>query len=85
MTMPLFAPHRLIIVARDEPDLYDFIRRDNVFDERVQVIADRRVGERRASPGSHAPDRRRTDRRRHDVQPLLRTHGWVEVRVPSTP
>ena len=83
--MPPSAPDRLIIVARDEPDLYDFIRRDNVFDERVQVIADRRVGERRASITSHAPDRRRTDRRRHDVQPLLRTAGWVEVPVPSLP
>jgi hypothetical protein len=85
MTMPFPAPHRLIIVARDEPDLYDFIRRDNVGDERVRVIADRRVGERRASLTGHAPERRRIDRRRHDVQPLLRTDGWVEVSGPSAP
>ncbi|HET7342847.1 MAG TPA: hypothetical protein VFL90_15390 [Methylomirabilota bacterium] len=79
--MPPSAPDRLIIVARDEPDLYDFIRRDNVGDDRVQVIADRRVGDRRASAAAHAPERRRRDRRRNEVEPQLRTAGWIEIRL----
>jgi hypothetical protein len=74
---------RLIIVAREEADLYDYIRLDHVGDERVEVVADRRVRERRVEAASHVPDRRRTERRRHDVRPLLCTQGWAEVSAPE--
>ena len=70
---------RLIVVAREEPDLFDFIRRDQFGDDRVVVIADRRRGDRRSRSEAVAADRRRDDRRRLDIEPLLRTQGWGEV------
>jgi hypothetical protein len=70
---------RLIVVARNEPDLFDFIRRDQFGDDNVIVIADRRQGDRRSASQRYVPERRRTDRRRCDIDPLLRVHGWGEV------
>ncbi|HEU5196804.1 MAG TPA: hypothetical protein VFW70_18840 [Methylomirabilota bacterium] len=76
---------RLIVVARDEPDLFDYIRRDQFGDDNVVVISDRRLGDRRAgrdrrtTPRGSAHDRRRTDRRQCDIADLLRVNGWGEV------
>jgi hypothetical protein len=70
---------RLIVVAREEPDLFDYIRRDQFGDDSVVVISDRRQGDRRRAPRDVDHDRRRTDRRRCDIQDLLRVHGWGEV------
>ena len=76
--------HRLIVVAREEPDLFDYIRRDQFGDDNVIVISDRRQGdrrrgERRRTPRLDAHDRRGHDRRRCDIDSLLRVHGWSEV------
>ena len=71
---------RLIVVAREEADLFDYIRRDQFGDDNVVVISDRRQGDRRRAPRDVDHDRRRTtDRRRCDIQDLLRVHGWSEV------
>jgi hypothetical protein len=76
---------RLIVVAREEPDLFDYIRRDQFGDDNVMVISDRRHADRRAgrdrrrAPRGDAHDRRRSDRRRCDIEDLLRVHGWGEV------
>jgi hypothetical protein len=71
---------RLIVVAREEADLYDFIRRDQFGDDNVVVIADRRAGgDRRRRDHGVTPDRRRDDRRQLDIDTLLRTQGWGEV------
>jgi hypothetical protein len=70
---------RLIVVAHDEPDLFDYIWRDQVGDSNVVVIADRRRGDRRSAPQQVDHDRRRADRRRCDIGELLRVHGWGEV------
>jgi hypothetical protein len=75
---------RLIVVARDEPDLYDYIRRDNVGDDSVVVLLDRRRGQRRRGEEPHLPERRQAERRRHDIDVLLVTEGWAEVRLPLT-
>jgi hypothetical protein len=72
---------RLIIVARDEVDLYDYIRRDQIADDTVMVISDRRTFTRRQRIEPRLPERRRTERRLHDIGPLLLTRGWAEVRV----
>jgi hypothetical protein len=72
---------RLIVVAHEEPDLFDFIRRDQFGDDSVMVIADRRRGDRRHRTETVAAERRRDDRRRLDLEPLLRTQGWGEVSV----
>jgi hypothetical protein len=74
---------RLIIVARDEVVLYDYIRRDQFGDETVRVITDRRSTDRRLRMRAHIPDRRRGERRRHDIEPLLRTQGWAQVTLPE--
>src|SRR6266508_2687464 len=66
---------RLIIVARDEASLYDSIRRDQLGDETVRVITDRRSTARRLRIEAHIPDRRRGERRRNDSEPLLLTRG----------
>lgn len=72
---------RLIIVARDELDLYDFIRRDQLGDETVAVITDRRRCDRRSrgQTQDRLPDRRQGDRRRRDIEPRLLADGWAEV------
>ena len=70
---------RLIVVASDEPDLFDYIWRDQVGDSSVLVIADRRRADRRSAPQQVEHDRRRTDRRRCDIGELLRVNGWGEV------
>jgi hypothetical protein len=76
------AVNRLIIVACDEIALYDSIRKDQMGDETVRVILDRRCFDRRFGMAAHVPDRRRGERRRHDIEPLLLTQGWAQV--PST-
>ena len=72
---------RLIIVASDEVDLYDYIRRDQVADDTVMVIRDRRTLNRRHRMELRLPERRRAERRIYDIDALLRAQGWVEVRV----
>jgi membrane protein implicated in regulation of membrane protease activity len=78
------AEKRLIIVARDEVDLYDSIRRDQMGDETVRVITDRRRTDRRLRMAAHIPDRRRGERRRYDIGPLLLTKGWAQVTLPES-
>jgi hypothetical protein len=77
---------RLIIVARDKVGLYGRIRsrilKGLLEDEAVRIIMDRRGTDRRRQLEVYIPDRRRTERRRFDVEPLLRTRGWAEVRLP---
>jgi|RhiMetdeSRZDD1v2_1073273.scaffolds.fasta_scaffold156355_2 hypothetical protein len=54
----------LIIVQSDRRDLYSDLRRNFKPDKRVDVILDRRRGERRLEDGPVASDRRRQPRRR---------------------
>ncbi len=58
----------LFLVAWDRPDLWDYLRRWFSEVENVEVVLDRRRGERRRSAGPEGPERRRTPRRR---QPAL--------------
>ena len=78
------AEERLIIVARDEIGLYDYIRRREFGDETVRAIKDRRSTDRRLRMEAHIPDRRRGERRRYDIDPLLLTQGWAEVTLPES-
>jgi hypothetical protein len=77
-------PRQIIIVARDRERLFDYIKRAFAGNDTVEVLLDRRAGERRRSPGSRLPDRRRADRRRHDVTSQLRGLGWAIVAVDPT-
>jgi hypothetical protein len=56
-------PRELFIVARHDHDLYDYLKRRFTGRADVEVIYDRRVGERRRRNESPAHDRRGADRR----------------------
>ena len=60
----------LFIVSRDQPEVYKRLTRDFAADKEVQVILDRRVGERRQRAQGNGLERRRASRRR---QP----EGWI--------
>ena len=71
----------LVITARNHPDLYGYLRRQFVGDDRVQVLFDRRHDERRRRSGAHQPDRRRSDRRGGRGKATeLGYHGFVVIR-----
>jgi hypothetical protein len=78
-----FVGKRLIIVARDQADLYDRISRVQLRDKAVTVISDRRSAERRRESSAYTPGRRRAERRRNEIAARLRTRGWAEVRLPD--
>jgi hypothetical protein len=71
----------LFVVASGRGDLVDLLQRQfaDVADA-VEIVSDRRAGERRRRPTPVDNDRRVTDRRQRDVQADLRTIGWALVR-----
>ncbi|OGL20323.1 MAG: hypothetical protein A3F92_07730 [Candidatus Rokubacteria bacterium RIFCSPLOWO2_12_FULL_71_22] len=78
----------LFIVSVYRPDVYQYAR--DAFDvaaDAVEVVLDRRVGERRKPDGAvdPAPDmRQRTDRRRQQIDERLRSAGWAVARRAAT-
>jgi hypothetical protein len=67
----------LFIVARDRADLYRYLSQTFADAESVEVIWDRRAGERRRIADATRDDRRRGDRRMHlAVDEDLRTVGY---------
>jgi regulator of replication initiation timing len=65
MPHPSEPPARyLFIVARNRPDMLEQVKERLRGDNRIEVIADRRYGERRRSAVPREPDRRGVDRRR---------------------
>ena len=54
----------LFIVARRNPDILARVQERLHGDPRIDVISDRRYGERRRAAAPHAPERRHGDRRR---------------------
>lgn len=74
----------LFVVSRGDPWLYRHLVERFENDPNVDVILDRRIGERRRAPkkSTDAPDRRRGERRRpvgaeEDLQ--VRSHYIVEL------
>jgi len=75
---------QLVIVAREHPDLYTYLRQRFTDEARAEVLLDRRLGQRRAEqvPVPAAAERRRQDRRaRPDVDTLLRARSHVIVNL----
>ena len=67
----------LFIVARDRADLYRYLSQTFADAENVEVIWDRRGGERRRISNGAQPERRRRERRmRLTVDEELRTVGY---------
>lgn len=67
----------LFIVARKNPDILARVRDRLHGDPRIEVIADRRYGERRTRLAAHAPERRSGDRRRP-------TNVWNDLSIYPT-
>jgi hypothetical protein len=72
----------LVIVARDRPDLHDELRRRFANNALIDVIFDRRLGERREGAVVRERERRGGDRRQadEDVQPEMWVAGYLIVR-----
>jgi len=68
----------IFVVARYNPQLYDYLQREFSHEERIRIIMDRRVAERRQGADSPPGERRQGDRRQHqDVDTNLRERGFV--------
>lgn len=75
---------RLIVVRRNQLALCDYLRGQFSGDKDVEVILDRRWGERRQCVQAQEPERRRAGRRQEAVREEdLRAHGFVVVRKPE--
>ena len=75
-------PELLLIVARDEPTLYERLRQEFEGDEELSVVLDRRIGDRRRRQSQPVnPDQRRADRRQALVDEQLQRFGWATVRA----
>jgi hypothetical protein len=86
-------PREIFIVARDRPDLYRYLSQTFADAENVQVIWDRRSGERRATSNPQATsnphivsgrpfERRHGDlRRRASVDHELRSVGYAFISI----
>jgi hypothetical protein len=70
----------LLIVARNRQPLYEQLRAAFATNDRVQVLVDRRTGERRQRKDTvSAAERRRADRRNRHIDEQLKTIGWALV------
>lgn len=67
--------HRICIVSAYRPDLLDEARHALSLGQNIEVIVDRRIGERRTA----ARDDAGTDRRRRSIDHELRTEGMAIV------
>lgn len=75
-------PRELFIVARDRPDLYRYLSQTFADAENVQVIWDRRTGERRTRSRARIPERRVAERRRRAaVEHELRVVGYAFITI----
>lgn len=71
-------PRELFIVARHRADLYRYLSQTFAHADNVEVIWDRREGERRRAASAATQERRRGDRRtRRGVEQDLRDVGYA--------
>ena len=72
----------LLIVARNQRSLYEYLKHDFEDDPDVQVVMDRRQGERRQAREPWTAERRRGDRRtRPPIDDKLESIGFAVVRI----
>ena len=78
----------MYIVARDHPELFAYLRDRFSGDGTVEVILDRRFGQRRQRSAHHAPERRLADRRSRpevDEELQIRAHALITLPDPKGP
>ncbi len=68
----------IFIVSRADLRTYTYLKQA-LAGETVDVLLDRRSGDRRQAQRPAMADRRHGDRRRRDVRTDLRTYGWALV------
>lgn len=77
----------LFIVGSRRPEFYESLRRTFRGDDTVQVVLDRRHGERRAArraAGRTPREQRVADRREHlEIEWQIRSRGYAVVGVPA--
>jgi len=74
----------LFLVSRHEPRLYEYLVDRFRDDANVEVILDRRRGERRSRSVYQGPERRRADRRfRREIDQELQVRSHVILTIPS--
>lgn len=70
----------LFVVAQDKPDLCDYLRGWFSGIQAVQVMLDRRQGERRQRAEANEPGRRRVDRRtQKEIEAEIRQTGFAII------
>jgi hypothetical protein len=75
-------PRYLFIVARGHPELCAHLEREFVSEEGVEVVLDRRHGDRRQATAVRAVERRRVERRAHPpIQHELNALNFALVRA----
>jgi hypothetical protein len=72
----------LWIIPRDDVELYEYFTTHFAGRPDVEVILDRRQGERRQRAAPSPAERRRAERRRHSVEADLAALGVAIVTVP---
>jgi class 3 adenylate cyclase/tetratricopeptide (TPR) repeat protein len=72
----------LVIVARPQVDLYEYLLQKFADDPNVKVVLDRRQGEPRGDDGAGSADRPAGDRRLRQIDHALRARGLAVV-IPS--
>jgi hypothetical protein len=70
----------LYIVSRENPELYSHLRA-TLQTATVEIIFDRRAGERRQGGPAPEVERRASDRRRRTITDELERTGWAEIRI----
>ena len=74
----------LLIVDRNARRLLSYVRDSFAGTEgEIEIIEDRRSGDRRAESRPPQLERRQRDRRKDDVSRDLKRFGWVLVRRPE--
>ena len=68
----------VFIVSREDSRTYAYLKQ-TLACENVDVLLDRRTGDRRQVVQPATPDRRNGDRRQRDVKTDLQTYGWALV------
>ena len=73
------SPPYVIVVARNQPRVFEYLSRKFAGDPEFQVMLDRRGSERRQRAEAHEPDRRRAERRLAAAD-FLRFQGVAIIR-----
>ncbi len=69
----------LFVVSRDDTKTYSYLKHAMESEDVIDVVLDRRNGDRRHVGRPTLLDRRHGCRRRRDVTADLRVHGWALV------